>query len=172
MVSSKRSDSPALPARRSGRRERLPLAKQVEDLLDECRIVLTGLQVLFGFQLAVVFSQRFDQVLAKPQQELHLLAMALIAVAIGLIVTPAAYHRQVEPQEASDRFVLWSSWLLLAALPPFGIAVAIELYLVAQVVLDWAALWIAGAALLVFVALWLGLPRVALWHAHRHRTDR
>ena len=150
-----------------GHVERLPLDKQMEGLLEECRIVLTGLQVLFGFQLAVVFTERFDKVLARPQQELHLLAMALIAIAIALIMTPASYHRQCEPQDASDRFVLLSSWLLLAALPLFGAAVSIELYLVAQVVLQTAALWIAGGVLAVFLALWLGLPRVAALRSRR-----
>ena len=153
--------------RDGGHVEHLPLGKQVEGLLEECRIVLTGLQVLFGFQLAVVFTERFDKVLARPQQELHLLAMSLTAVAIALIMTPASYHRQREPQDASDRFVLLSSWLLLSALPLFGIAVSIELYLVAQVVLQGAALWIAGSVLAVFVVLWLGLPRIVAWRARR-----
>jgi hypothetical protein len=137
--------------------KRLPLAKQVEYLLEECRIVLPGLQVLFGFQLAVVFSDRFPTVLAHQQQVLHLLAMALVAVAIAVIMTPAAYHRQAEPQEASEGFVLLSTWLLLA------VAICLEFYLIAQIVLDGAAAWIAGALFALFALLWLVLPRVARW---------
>ena len=37
----------------------LPLATAVQYLLEECRIVLPGIQVLFGFQLIAVFSDRF-----------------------------------------------------------------------------------------------------------------
>ena len=149
--------------------ERLPLAKQVEYLLEECRIVLPGLQVLFGFQLAVVFSQRFDDVLGHGQQALHLLAMGLVAVAIAAIMTPAAYHRQAEPQEVSDGFVLLSSWLLLASMPLLAIAISLEFYLVAQVVLGTGApvTAITAGLFAVFLALWLVLPRVACWRKRR-----
>jgi hypothetical protein len=149
------------------RSQRLPLSRQVEYLLEECRIVLPGLQVLFGFQLAVVFSDRFPMVLGHAQQVLHLLAMALVAAAIAVIMTPAAYHRQAEPQEASEGFVLLSTWLLLASMPLLAVAICLEFYLIAQIVLDGAAAWIAGALLAAFVLLWLVLPAVARWQKRR-----
>lgn len=108
-------------------RHPLPLSKQVEYLLEECRIVLPGLQVLFGFQLAVVFSDRFPVVLAHRQQVLH----------------------------------------LLASMPLLAVAICLEFYLIAQVVLDGAAAWIAGALLTLFALLWLVLPRVARWRKRR-----
>jgi hypothetical protein len=147
--------------------ERLPLSKQVEYLLEECRIVLPGLQVLFGFQLAVVFSDRFPLVLAHPQQVLHLLAMALVVAAIAVIMTPAAYHRQTEPREAIASFLRLSTCLLLSSMPLLAIAICLEFYLIAQVVLDGAAAWIAGALLTLFALLWLMLPRVARWRKRR-----
>ena len=56
----------------------------------------------FGFQLVAVFNQRF--VLFSPgEQLLHFAAFLLIALAMGLIMTPAAYHRQVERTTASRR---------------------------------------------------------------------
>ncbi|HWI24000.1 MAG TPA: DUF6328 family protein, partial [Lysobacter sp.] len=76
------------PRERNGRVQRLSLTRQLESVLEECRIVLPGIQALFGFQLAVVFSERFDRILTHAQQVLHLLAMALVAVAIALIMTP------------------------------------------------------------------------------------
>ena len=151
-------------------RHALPLSKQVEYLLEECRIVLPGLQVLFGFQLAVVFSDRFPVVLAHRQQVLHVRAMALVAVAIAVIMTPAAYHRQAEPKEASEGFVMLSTWLLLASMPLLAVAICLEFYLIAQVVLDGAAAWIAGGLLALFALLWLVLPRVARWRK-RQRSD-
>jgi hypothetical protein len=149
---------------------RLPLSKQVEYLLEECRIVLPGLQVLFGFQLAVVFSDRFPTVLAHSQQVLHLLAMALVAAAIAVIMTPAAYHRQAEPKEASESFVMLSTWLLLASMPLLAVAICLEFYLIAQIVLEDLAAWISGALLALFVLLWLVLPRVAHWRKRRGRA--
>ncbi|MGN6513378.1 MAG: DUF6328 family protein [Lysobacteraceae bacterium] len=161
---------PPAPSRHDHARP-LPLERQVEYLLEECRIVLPGLQVLFGFQLAVVFSERFARVLSVGQQELHLLAMGLVAVAIAVIMTPAAYHRQAEPQEASEGFVLLSSWLLLASMPLLAVAISLEFYLVAQAVLGSGGrvAAIASGLFAVFVALWLVLPRVACWRKRRQR---
>ena len=45
--------------------QRLSLTRQLETVLEECRIVLPGIQALFGFQLAVVFSERFDRILTQ-----------------------------------------------------------------------------------------------------------
>ena len=144
-------------------RERLPLPKAVEYMLEECRIVLPGIQVLFGFQLIAVFSDRFARVLSPAEQRLHLLAIALVAVAIALIMAPAAYHRQTEPERVSERFVRVSSRLLLASMPPLALAVCLDFHLVARIIVGAAAAWLASALLLVFVLLWFVLPRVARW---------
>ena len=150
-------------------RERLPLPKAVEYMLEECRIVLPGIQVLFGFQLIAVYSERFANDLSPGEQRLHLLAIALVAVAIGLIMTPAAYHRQTEPDYASERFIRVSTRLLLASMPPLALAVCLDFYLVARLV-DGAGpvTWMAGALGMVFVALWFGLP----WLARRRLQRR
>lgn len=140
------------------------LDKAASYLLEECRIVLPGIQVLFGFQLIVVFSQRFDTALTAHEQRLHLLATALVAVATALIMAPAAYHRQNGPQHISQSLLRVSTWLLLASLPPLAIAISLDFYLVARVVMgDGSVAWMATLLLAVFTALWLVLPQVARW---------
>jgi hypothetical protein len=74
--------------------EILSLAKAVQYLLEECRMVLPGMQALFGFQLIAVFSQAFHDHLSKFEQWLHLLALVLVAIAIALVMTPVAIHRK------------------------------------------------------------------------------
>ena len=64
-------------------------------------MVLPGVQALFGFQLIAVFSDGFTARLTRSEQGLHLLALTLVAVAGALVMTPAAYHRQTGPREAS-----------------------------------------------------------------------
>lgn len=140
---------------------RLSLDKAVEYLLDECRIVLPGIQVLFGFQLATVFTARFAHDLGPGEQRLHLLAIALVAIAIALIMTPAAYHRQAEPEQVSEGFIRVSTRLLLASMPLLAVAICLDFYLVARLVLGagWAP-WLAAGLLLVFAGLWFVLPRI------------
>ncbi len=72
------------------------LEQEATIILEESRMVLPGIQALFGFQLIAVFNQGFAEKLAPAEQIVHLLAFALVAIATALIITPAAYHRQAE----------------------------------------------------------------------------
>ena len=83
----------------------MPLSRAAQYLLEECRMVLPGIQALFGFQLIAVFSPGFAQKLTLAEQRLHLVAIALLAIAVALIMAPAAYHRQREPQEVTSTFI-------------------------------------------------------------------
>ncbi len=100
------------------RQEELLLSQAVTHLLHECRMLLPGLQALFGFQLIAVFNQRFSQDLTPAAQQIHLLALALMAIAGALVMTPAAYHRQTDPRKASESFLSLASRLLLVAMIP------------------------------------------------------
>lgn len=141
--------------------EKLPLSKSVEMLLDECRMVLPGIQALFGFQLIAVFNEGFAAKLAPGEQRLHLLATGLVAIAVALIMAPAALHRQTGAQHVSERFIRTSSRLLVCSMLPLALAICLDFYLVAHLILEstWSAA--LGAALFaVFMGLWFGLPRI------------
>ncbi len=144
-----------------GRKE-LPLPEAVTDLLQECRMVLPGVQTLFGFQLIVVYNDGFAEKLSSTEQHLHLLALGLVAIAIALIMTPAAYHRQT-PLEVSQSFVTIATRLLLSAMFPLMLAIALDFYLIGRVIL--ANGWLSGllTAVLVslFAGLWFVFPRLA-----------
>jgi hypothetical protein len=149
--------------------QRLPLPEAVSDLLEECRMVLPGIQALFGFQLVATFSERFSRDLSTGLQQLHLLAIGLIAIAIGLIMTPAAYHRQYAPQHVSQALIRRSSALLLASMPPLALGICLDFYVVAHLVIgsDRVAWW-AAVLLLVYVGLWFVFPQWMRWR-RRHR---
>src|SRR5678815_4408139 len=72
------------------------LQSEIEHILEESRMVLPGMQALFGFQLIVVFNKEFREQLPLVAQWIHLSALLLVAVGIALIMAPAAYHRQAE----------------------------------------------------------------------------
>src|SRR5689334_15986695 len=88
------------------------LEKEVTHALEEARMVLPGVQALFGFQLIAVYSDRFDRALSPGQQRLHLFSVFLAALTVVLTMAPAAYHRQAEPHEISRSFVNLASRLL------------------------------------------------------------
>ena len=130
-------------------------------MLEECRMVLPGIQALFGFQLIAVFNDGFGEKLSGPQQMMHLVSIVLVAIAIALVMAPAALHRQSEPQEVSERFIWLSSNLLLASMFPLAVAICIEAWLVSCIIVGREAVGVAlGLALLgVFGLFWLFIPR-------------
>ena len=144
----------------SDKREELPLSKAAEYLLDECRMVLPGIQALFGFQLIAVFNMGFDEKLTPPERQLHLIAIALVAIAVAIIMTPAALHRQKGPYYVSDTFVRVSNRLLLASMAPLALGISVDFYLICRIIVGgpFVAVLAAGM-LLLFIGLWFVLPR-------------
>lgn len=149
--------------------EKLRLSEAITHLLEECRMVLPGVQALFGFQLIVVFNSAFFSHLTPDEQKLHLLALGLVAIAVALIMTPAALHRQSGAREASERFLRVGGRLLLASMPPLMLGIGIDFYLIAHIVLDEAEAAAAAALVLVgfFALCWFVFPR-----AYRRRFHR
>ncbi|MBV9190188.1 MAG: hypothetical protein JOZ85_06875 [Betaproteobacteria bacterium] len=124
-------------------------------------MVLPGIQALFGFQLIAVFNQGFGEKLTHAQQLLHLVAIVLTTLAMALVMTPAALHRQAEPTSVSERFLWLASNVVLASMLPLALAVGLDAYVVASIVLhnDAMAALLAVALVTVFIFLWLVLPR-------------
>ena len=113
---------------------RQSLGDQVSTIEQEARMVLPGIQALFGFQLMAVFNQNFSVLLSKEEQEIHLLALLLVAVSAVLVVAPAAYHRQANHQ-ISVHFIALSSSFLAWAMAPLALGTCLDIYLVARVIL-------------------------------------
>lgn len=133
-------------------------------LLEECRMVLPGIQALFGFQLIAVFNGKFWE-LSEGHRTLHLLALILVAMSVALVMTPAAYHRQAHQFSISRQFIRVSSFLLLISMVPLLGAICLDLYVVSALVLGdtlWSSLLTGGLGL-VFVGLWYILPRLTVF---------
>jgi hypothetical protein len=137
------------------------LEEEATHATDEARMVLPGVQALLGFQLIAVFNQRFVD-LGEDRQVVHLAAFLLVALATGLIMAPAAYHRQAERGCLTRRFVDLSSLMLTASLVPLTLGIAIDTYLVSWLILyrDGPSLAIAGGLTIFLVALWFVLPQI------------
>jgi hypothetical protein len=142
-------------------REELSLSKAAEYLIEECRMVLPGIQALFGFQLIAVYSTVFEEKLSPSNQRLHLLAISLVAVAIALIMTPAAYHRQTSPFEVSEYFITLSTRLLLWSMVPLAAGITVDFYLISRMILIGPlAPLLAVGLFLLFAILWFAFPRM------------
>jgi hypothetical protein len=135
------------------------LSEAVSHLLEECRMVLPGIQALFGFQLVAVFNQRFSQI-PPSDQVIHLAAMIIVALSAALVMTPAAFHREVEPAQVSERMLMLSTRLLLASMILLAIGIAADLFVIAAIVLEhrMVSALIAIALFSILIALWFIFP--------------
>jgi hypothetical protein len=128
-------------------REDVKLSQAASYLIEECRMVLPGVQALFGFQLVAVFDSRFED-LAGYVQRLHFASLTLIALAVGLVMAPAAYHRITGVRHVSVNFLAISSRFLLASMLALSIGISLDYYVVS---------W------LMFGSPMLALPAALLW---------
>jgi len=128
----------------------------------EARMLLPGVQTILGFQLMAVFNQRFEQ-FSTGEQTLHFVAFLLVALTMGLMLTPSAYHRHVERRIVTDRFVKMSSRLLTWSMAPFTVGICLDTYLIGKIILNDVTLaLIAGIGMFVVLAgLWFVLPVAA-----------
>ena len=142
-------------------REELPLSKAAQYLLEECRMVLPGIQALFGFQLIAVFSSTFSQQLSLTEQRMHLIALGLVAIATALVMTPASIHRHIGAREVTDRFISISTRLLLISMYPLAVGISTDFYLIARIILESAQIALILSLILFFTfsILWFIFPR-------------
>lgn len=117
------------------RQFRQSLGDQVNTIEQEARMVLPGIQALFGFQLIAVFNQNFSIRLTNLEQILHLMSILLVVISAILVVAPAAYHRQAKHQ-ISEHFIELSSNFLAWAMAPLALGTCIDIFLVAQIILS------------------------------------
>jgi len=138
------------------------LSDSVSHMLEECRMVLPGIQALFGFQLIAVFNSTFWAKLNQFEQLLHYMAIGLVALSVALVMTPAAYHRQAEPATVSKRFLIISTKLLFGSMYPLMGGILLDFYLIGSLILQSRLLSLLATLCLwcVFTVLWILLPRV------------
>ena len=135
------------------------LTDKIQHALTECRVVLPGSQALLGFQFIVILTESFDK-LTSTSKYIHLAALGLNALAIVLLMTPAAYHRIVERGEETEHFHRFASKILVAALVPLALAMGGDVYVVVQKVTDSLLVSVVSALVIlaIFWELWFGLP--------------
>ena len=139
------------------------LEDEVSHILEEARMIVPGIQALLGFQLMVVYNEAFFRKLDGAHRYVHLVSLCLIALAMGLVITPAAYHRQAEPGRLTRTLARRASRLLEAALGALMAGVVLDVYLIALVISESTVVSAAiGVGLFAaLAALWFAFPRIA-----------
>ena len=135
------------------------LKDDMRNMLEEARMILPGIQALIGFQTMAVFNSRFEN-LPVPIAAAYLVALGLLILAMGLLMTPAAYHRLAERGRVSRRMIDLSSKFITSGMVPLMLAFAIDAYVVIMAAIDNPGVAAAGAigTVLLLGGLWFLFP--------------
>lgn len=138
--------------------EKQRIDREVIELLNEMRVVLPGVQVLFAFLLILPFQQGWSQV-TELERIVYLVAFLATTAATLFLMAPVTYHRLRFRARDKKRMLFYSNRLVLAGTAALAVAIGAAAFLIADVVVgDIGALAIAAVVALTLVGLWYGLP--------------
>ena len=158
--------SPPSP-RPSGREESMAQRsdRQLSELLQELRVMQTGVQVLTGFLLTLPFQQRFAT-LDHYQVTLYLTLVSLAVATTGVLVAPVSLHRAVFRRGLKAPLVTASDRLARVGLVMLGVVVTGTAMLAFDVVISrTAGLVVGGCAVVLLTVLWVLIPHRLTAHA-------
>jgi hypothetical protein len=135
------------------------LSTRIDQMLTEARIIVPGAQALLGFQLVVTFTRAFGDLPATPKL-IHMAALCCIALAVILLMTPAALHRIAFRGEDTGAFLAIGSGFVLTAPAPLALGLAGDLHVAIGKATDSAGLatGLAVGSVILLFGLWYGLP--------------
>lgn len=143
---------------RRGESEQERLDRELIELLNELRVVLPGVQVLFAFLLTVPFAQRFGQVNTF-QRDAYFGILLCTALATVLLIAPSSYHRLRFRAGDKKQILVVSNRMMIAGIAVLAVAMVGAILLITDLLFSrTAAIVTASAAAVVFAGFWFALP--------------
>jgi predicted neutral ceramidase superfamily lipid hydrolase len=142
------------------------LDRNWDELLQELRVVQTGVQILAGFLLTLPFQQRFTEI-EEVNRRVYLVAFCLTVVATAFLVAPVASHRLLFRKREKATLVAIAHVCARIGLVALALAVTAVAFVIFDVVTGTGGAVVASSAiLLLFLVNWLLLP-LGLLRRHR-----
>jgi hypothetical protein len=132
--------------------------RQMLELLNELRVALPGVQILFAFLLTVPYSARFDELTAF-QSDVYYLTLIATALSTACLIAPSSAHRLRFHKGEREWIVESANRLMIVGLVFLAAALGGSVLLITDVMFDGARVWIyTGAVALCIVGLWFLRP--------------
>lgn len=139
--------------------------REYGELLEEIRVALPGVEVIFAFLLTVPFSERFSH-LTEVQKEAYFVALLAVAVACGLLLAPTAYHRLRFRANDKEWITRRGSVMALIAMLLIALGVSVTLFVVTDLTFGRTPALAVGISFgVLLLGLWYGVPL-----ARRHES--
>jgi hypothetical protein len=145
--------------------------RELLELLNEVRVAMPGVQVLFGFLLAVPFQQRFALTTAF-QRDVYAVTLVCSAAATAFLVAPVAYHRLMFRRRDKPLIIEQGNASLLVGLALLATAMTGAVLLVSDVIFHATTmLAIATGTGLLFAGMWFGVGTARRLSGRRSRPE-
>ncbi|MEW2586714.1 DUF6328 family protein [Streptomyces virginiae] len=142
--------------------------RQWQELIQEIRVAQTGVQILFGFLLTVVFTPLFHE-LPQTDRTIYIVTIVLGSLATGALIGPVAFHRIVSGRQIKPEAVAWASRLTFTGLVLLLATCTAALFLVLRVATHDALVpWLVAGVLAWYLLCWFALP---LWARIRYTVE-
>ena len=132
--------------------------RQMIELLNELRVALPGVQILFAFLLTVPFTQRFPK-LTPFERDVFYLTLIAATLSAACLIAPSAAHRLRFHQRERTWLIESANTLLIAGLGFLAVAIGSAFLLITDVLFDGIRVWIySGAMWVAILGLWFARP--------------
>ena len=151
-------DAEELIEQKTGENEQERTARELIELLQELRVVLPGVQVLFAFLLTVPFSARFADV-SPLQQAVFFGTLVCTAISAGLLIAPSAHHRLLWRQQAREHRLRVANRLAIAGMILLVPGMVGAIFVITDILFGSTAATVGTAIIAAFfVYVWFVLP--------------
>jgi hypothetical protein len=132
--------------------------RELIELLNELRVALPGVQVLFAFLLVVPFNQRFD-ILSAGDRRVYFAAVLATAAASTFFIAPSAHHRLRFRSGNKERMLKVANGLAIAGMVALAFSMGCVVYVITSVLHSPTTAAIVTAVVAAgIVGLWFVLP--------------
>ena len=151
-------DGDRLQGPQSGEDEKERVDRELIELLNELRVALPGVQVLFAFLLTVPFQQGFAR-LTSLQRDVYFFAFICAALATALLIAPSSYHRLRFRHGDKERMLFSSNRMAIGGMAFVALAMGGATFVITDILYGGSVVvgFTAGIAA-VFIVLWYGIP--------------
>jgi hypothetical protein len=141
-----------------GESDKQRIDRELIELLNELRVALPGVQVLFAFLLVVPFQQRFATVTSF-QKAVYFASLLLAAAASVLLIAPSAQHRILFRAQEKKHLLQTANGLAIAGMGFLAAAIVGVLTLITDFLYGaTTTIVVTAAAAGAFATLWYALP--------------
>ena len=134
------------------------LNRELIELLNELRVALPGVQVLFAFLLTVPFSDRFQD-LTGSQRAFYFATFVGTTIATGLFMAPTAYHRIRFREGDKERMLQTSNRFAIVGIAFLTLSVTMAVILTADLLFGLATAVMVGLVTFAFLVwVWFAIP--------------